>query len=307
MDRLQALRVFTRVARLGSFSAAARELGMSAAAVSRNVSRLESDLGTELLHRTTRSVSQTDAGRRCLERAEAIIADMDALDDVIRGEGQGPRGQLRVTAGVSISEKHLGAAFARFQHLHPDLQLEVILTDEVVDLVKMGIDLAVRTGRLEDSSLRARRISTVNTVLACSPDYADEHAIPSDPHDLLRHDLLLDTNLPRRWTLDGPDDERVALDVEGSFAVNSARVIRDACREGLGIALVPTFMCGDDLKSGRLVRVLPEWTGPAGAMFAVYPGGRHVRTAVRQLIDALVEDFGGAPRWDEGVGGRLAP
>lgn len=305
VDRLQALHVFTRVARLGSFSAAARELGISAAAVSRNVSSLEARLGVQLLRRTTRSLSRTEAGDRCLARAEALLDQLNALEDEVRGTEDALRGRLRITTGVAFCERHLGAALARFQSAHPELSLEIVLTDTALDLVEQGIDLAVRIGRLPDSSLKARRICAVHQVFVCSPGYADEHGVPETPADLGDHPLLVDTNTARPWVLAGPGGDICHHDPDACFSINSAPVVQDACHAGLGIGLVPTFVCGPALAAGTLRRVLPDWTSAELAMYAVFPARRHVSAPVRALIDFLLEAFGGPSAWDAGIPGTL--
>ncbi len=305
MDRLQALQVFVRVARLGSFSAAARELGMSAAAVSRNIAALEGDLGAQLLRRTTRSVSRTPAGDRCLRHAEALLDEHTVLVEAVRQDVDEARGHVRMTAGVSFTDEHLGRAMAGFLVDQPAVSVEILLTDEHIDLVRQGLDLAVRIGKLPDSSMRARRICPTLNVLCCSPGYADAHGLPTAPGGLSAHALLVDTNVARQWKLVGPDGESHDQDVAGRFAVNSPRITRDCCVDGLGIGMMPTFMCGPDIASGRLVRVLPDWTGPEMSMYAVFPSGRHVGAAVRSVIDFLVARFGGSPEWDAGVPGRL--
>ena len=282
------LRAFTRVARLGSFSAAARELRISATAVSRRVGTLEHRLGARLLHRTTRRVSLTPAGVEALERAERLLADLEELHDAVAGDGA-PRGHLRVTAGVSLGHAVLHEALPVFLAAHPEVTVELVLTDRHVDLVAERIDLAVRIGALADSNLVAQRLGAVAHVVCASPAWLTEHGAV-DVRALAHLPHVVDTNQPHVWRLTGPDGASIEVPAVGRYAVNSAHAARDACRAGVGLALLPGFVAAPDLRSGRLVDALPDWAGPELGLYAIVLERRWVSPAVRALV-AHVRDL----------------
>jgi DNA-binding transcriptional LysR family regulator len=281
------LRAFARVARLGSFAAAARELRMSTTAISRRVSNLEERLGARLLHRTTRQVSLTPAGAAALDRAERVLADLDELAEVVSGDDI-PRGHLRVTAGVSLGHAVLHEGLPAFLRAHPDVSVEVLLTDRHVDLVTERIDLAIRIGALSDSGLVARRLGTVGHVICAAPAWVAKHPTLA-PQGLASMPRIVDTNQPRVWRLSGPDGASLEVPADGRYAVNSAHAARDACRAGLGLAMLPDFVSRRDLEQGTLVDALPGWSGWELGLYAVVLERRWMSSAVR----ALVEHVGG--------------
>lgn len=284
------LRAFVRVARLGSFAAAARELRISTTAVSRRVATLEDQLGARLLNRTTRRVSLTDAGAVALDRAEQLLSDLGELRDVVAGDER-PSGHVRVTAGVSLGHALLHEGLPAFLAEQPDVRVTVVLTDRPVDLVADRIDLALRIGKLADSALIARRIGTVGHTVCASPRWLEEHG-PLEPRELKRYPRIVDTNQPRAWRLDGPEGERLEVGAAGRYAVNNAHAVRDACRLGVGLALLPDFVAKPALASGELVDALPGWSGPQLGLHAVVLERRWVSAAVRALVEhvrALVD------------------
>ncbi|MEM9873858.1 MAG: LysR family transcriptional regulator [Myxococcota bacterium] len=276
------LRAFSRVARRQSFAEAARELRMSTTAVSRRVAHLEQTLGVRLLHRTTRHVSLTTAGALALERAEQILADLDDLGDLMDGDER-PRGHVRMTAGVSFGHAVLHAGLPRFLHDHPEVSVELVLTDRPVDLVTERIDLAVRIGHLGDSSLVARRLGEVPHLVCAAPRWVEGEGLLSID-DLAGLPRIVDTNQPRVWRLQGPDDMARELSAEGRYAVNNAHAALDACRTGLGLALLPCFVADEALAHGEIVDVLPGWTGPRLGVHSVVLQRRWASTAVRRLV-----------------------
>lgn len=279
----QDLRAFARVARLGSFAAAARELRISTTAVSRRVASLEERLGARLLHRTTRSVSLTPAGTEALERAERLLDDLDELRDAVAGDGH-PRGHLRVTAGVSLGHAVLHEGLPDFLQSHPDVSVELVLTDRPLDLVAERIDLAVRIGTLTDSSLVARRLGLVAHRVCASPMWLEQHG-PVSSNVLHALPRIVDTNQPRAWPLRGPDGARLEVEASGRYRVNSAHAARDACRAGLGLAMLPGFVVDPFLARGDLVDALPGWTGPDLGLYAVVLERRWMSAAVRALVE----------------------
>jgi len=277
------LRAFTRVARLGGFAAAARELRLSTTAISRRVAALEERLGARLLHRTTRRVSLTPAGVEALERAERLLADLEELQGAVAGDGT-PRGHLRVTAGVSLGRAILDQGLPDFLCGHPGVSIEVVLTDRHVDLVADRIDLAVRVGTLADSALVATRLGSVDHVVCAAPAWLATRG-PLTVGGLADAPRIVDTNQPRVWRITGPDGASGEVDATGRYAVNSAHAARDACRAGLGLALLPDFVARGDLTTGRLVDALPGFSGPRVGIYAIVLERRWISPAVRALVD----------------------
>ena len=297
MDRLQAMKVFARVARLGGFSAAARELDLSTTAVSRHVSQLEEHLRVRLLQRTTRRLSLTDVGAAYLERCERILADLHELEDALCQGQQNPRGRLRITAGVSFAQEQLGAVMPTFVRRYPELEVELLLSDRHLDLIGEGLDLAVRIGRLPDSSLFARRLAPIRHAVCASPAYIAANGAVTAPGQLSRHTCIIDTNQPKTWWFQGPDGEQTVT-VTGRYRVNSAHGACDAVIAGLGLAYLPTFVAGPRIESGAIVPQLAGYRTTELAMYAVYPENRYLSAGVRAFIDLLVDHFGDEPPWD---------
>jgi DNA-binding transcriptional LysR family regulator len=290
VDRIAALDAFSRVARLGSFTAAARELRISTTAISRRVSDLEDHLGARLLERNTRRLSLTELGGSLLERCERILEDVAELESAARLDGEQVRGTLRVTAGVDFGRDHLADVIARFQAAHPALRIDLHLTDVFVDVVGEGFDVAVRMGPLRDSSLLARRLAASRLVLVASPGYLAAANAPQHPDELRDHSCILDTNGSARWTFEGPGG-RIGFTPDPRFAVNSPTVTRDRLLAGEGISVAPRFAVAADLREGRLVEVLPDYAMDALPLHAVFPPGRRLATRVRAFVDFLVEAF----------------
>lgn len=296
-DRLTDMRVFARVARLESFAAAARELRMSGTAVSRRVSELEEGLGVRLLQRTTRRLRLTEEGAAYLERCERILEEIEDLESSVSAQRASPRGRLRVAAGVSFAQEQLVPLLPDFLERHPDLTVDLEMSDRFIDLVAEGIDVAIRVGRLADSGLVARRLATSHAALCASPDYLARAGMPGTPEDLAHHAFVVDRNAPRTLELEGPGGLHRFVP-EGRLYVNSAHATRDAVRMGLGIGQIPTFVSGADLASGRLVPILPDYRTTEAPIHAVYPPNRHLSSRVRVWVDHLAAHFGDPPGWD---------
>lgn len=284
MDRLAADRMFAAVVEHGSFAGAAQRLGASSGQASKLVSRLEAELGVRLLHRTTRALSLTEAGRAYHDRLRPILDEWDAMDAEARDRGGSLRGTIRLTAPLGFGTLCLSALFARFALDHPGVGLEVELTDRLVPLVEEGFDLAVRIGRPADSSLVARKLGEARVVAVAAPGYLDGRGVPERPSDLVRHDCLIDTNRrePLRWQF---RDESVA--VAGRLRFNSPALCLSAAEAGLGVACMPQFIAAGSLAAGRVVEVLPDQVPDPFGIYAMTPSGRHLAARVRALIDAL--------------------
>jgi DNA-binding transcriptional LysR family regulator len=298
MDRLAALQAFVQVAETRSFSAAARRLRSSKSAVSRQVSSLEAELGARLLHRTTRALALTEAGRGYFERASRILADLDEADRSVGALQAAPRGRLRVNAPMSFGFLHLAPAIPDFLARYPDVELDMIMNDRFVDLIDEGFDVAVRIGHLEDSSLVARRLAPVRRVVCASPGYLAARGTPASPDELKAHECLCYSNVPREWRFATADGRPWSVEVRGRLSTNNGDGLRVAALKGMGIINQPTFIVGGDLQSGTLVSLLDVFVPQDIALNAVYPHSRHLSPKVRTFVDFLAERFGPRPYWD---------
>lgn len=301
MDRLSAIGAFVTVADLGSFSRAAERLNIAKSVVSRQVSALEAELGARLFHRTTRSLTLTEVGRSYLERTRQILADLEEANQAVSQLQSAPRGKLRVNAPMSFGFLHLAQALPDFMKLYPEVSVDLVMNDRFVDLVDEGFDIAVRIGALDDSSLIARKLAPVRRVICASPDYIAARGAPAHISDLKSHECLVYMSDHPEWRFENPNGKPFIVAVHGRLSVNNGDALRVAALQGLGIANLPTFLVGDDLRAGRLVAVLQEMTPLMLTLNAVYPPTRHITPKVRAFVDFLSERFGPLPYWDEGV------
>lgn len=299
MDKLDSLRAFVKVVELGSFSEAGRQLRLSRSAISKYVGELEESLGVQLLNRTTRHASPTEAGQTYFERAMTILADIDAADQAVAQAQSSPRGLLRVNAPMSFGTLQLGPAVADFMASCPELQIQLVLSDDQVDPMQGGFDVTLRIADLDSSSLIARKIVAIDRAVCASPDYLKQHGTPKLPEDLRKHALLTYGFLltGNQWKLTGKDGDHW-IQPSWTLCVNNAEVLRDAALKGRGIALLPTFIAGDALRAGTLQRVLRPYKAPPLTLYAIYPPTRHLAMKVRLFIDFLVARFSGTPSWD---------
>lgn len=289
MDKLTALNVFRQVAELKSFSAAARELDLSNAAISKNVRELEAELGVRLINRTTRRLHLTEAGALYLARANTILDDLREADAAVGELGTAPRGLIRVSAPMSLGIAKIAPAIADFLADYPEIRIELDLNDRYIDIVEGGFDIAIRGGaRLDDSSLVARKLSDLDRVVCASPDYIARHGVPATPAALCDHSCLVYTlsSAPHRWTF-LRKGARQTIDVSGPLRVNNSLAIAAAVRAGLGVGLLPTFATAQDLKEGALRQVLKSWNAEPAAIYAIYPRHREASPKLRLFIDAL--------------------
>lgn len=305
MDRLAELEAFAAVAEAGGFTAAARALGRTTSGVSKQVRALEERLGVRLLNRTTRRVSLTEIGSAFLERARGVLDDLDAAELAVGQLQEEPRGVLRVGAPMDFGRIALAGSLARFAVRHPELRLQVELADRLVDVVDEGYDVVVRIANLADSSLVARRLGPCRRVLCAAPSYLEARGRPERPAELREHSIVgYAYEQSQRWRFSSQDgEERVG--VEPRHRANNGELIRSLLLEGLGIALLPTFLVGDDLRAGRLEPVLPGLLDADTAIWAVTPHRKLLATKVRLLLEHLAESCGEHPPWDEGEGGLL--
>ena len=297
MTNLGDLEIFASVVTTGSMSLAGRALGFSPAVISKRIKRLEDRLGTRLLQRTTRQISLTEAGQGFYDRVLAILAGLEEAEAYIAGRSAQMQGTLKISAPTSFGRLHIAPHLKTFMAAHPDLVINLVLTDEFTDIVGGGFDLAIRIAELTDSSLVARRLALVRRVLCASPDYIATHGAPQDIDDLRRH-ICLPAHNNDPWRLDGPNGA-LTMRPEGMLITNSSEVIREAVIAGLGIALRSTWDIGPELRDGRLVRVLPDYEGSHSVtLSAVYPSRQFLPAKVRLFIDFLAELYGPVPYWE---------
>ena len=299
MDKLASIRAFTKVVERGSFASAGRDLRLSRSAVSKYVRELEEELGVQLLNRTTRSASPTENGQAYYQRSVAILAELEEADLAASRLQAEPRGILRVNAPMSFGTLHLSGAVIDFMAKHPELKIELILSDALVDPIEQGFDLTLRIAELGSSSLIARKIVPANRIICAAQSYLTRRGTPSHPRELRNHDCLAYGHLAtgNQWKLIGPDGDHW-IPVQGPLCTNNAEILKDAAVAGRGIALLPTFIAGPDLQQGKLVGILSDYRPPAVSIYAIYPPTRHLSVKVRLFIDFLVERFGDRPYWD---------
>jgi DNA-binding transcriptional LysR family regulator len=297
---LNELLVFAKVVQAGSFTVAARGLRMPKSTVSRKVSELEERVGAQLLQRTTRKLRLTDVGQAYYEHCARIVAEAEQAELAVTRMQAAPHGLLRVTAPLTFS--FLGPIVAEFLKRYPEVQLELVCTDRSVDLVEEGFDVAVRAGRLADSSLIARKLGDIARVVVATPEYLEQRGVPRSPKDLERHDCLvfgagMEGNV---WTLHS-GSRSVQVSVRARIVVNEPDMLRAVALGGAGVTLLPTFLNAADLNTGRLRRILPDWSSPGAPVHAVYAGSRHHSPKVMAFVDFLRE------RWPEHSPGTPAP
>jgi DNA-binding transcriptional LysR family regulator len=293
LDKVASLRAFVKVVETGSFAEAGRQLRLSRSAISKYVAELEQNLGVQLLNRTTRHASPNESGQLYFERALTVLSELDAADQAVAQAESTPRGLLRINAPMSFGTLRLGPAIAGFMEKYPEVRLQLVLSDELLDPVQDGFDVTLRIAELESSSLIARKITPIERAVCASPEYLARHGTPVHPRDLhdhvsLTYGYLLTGN---QWKLTGSDGDHW-IQPSWSLCVNNAEVLRDAAIRGRGIALIPNFIAGDALENGTLQAVLKDYQAPPLALYAIYPPTRHLSVKVRLLIDFLVERFG---------------
>ena len=300
MDRFEDLQAFVAVVEAKSFTAAAERLDAAKSVVSRRVSALERRLGVQLLHRTTRRLSLTDTGRSFYEESARILADLEEAESAAQQEHGELRGALRVALPLSFGVRHMCKPIAAFSKRHPDIRFDLNLNDRYVDLVEEGMDLGIRIGHLRDSSLIARKLFDMRSIVCASPGYLTSHGEPRTPVELGDHDCLVYSNLADAdtlsWKTANGRERSVALN--SIMRANSGDFLANAAAHGLGIVIQPTFLASESIRRGNLVPILNDIDWPTVPAHAVYPPTRHLSHRVRAFIDFLVERFAGTPPWD---------
>ncbi len=312
MDRFQSMRAFTRVVEKNGFAAAARDMGLSRSVVNKAVIQLENDLGTQLLVRSTRKVTPTETGLAFYDRARQILGDLDEAMQSVRELTERPTGNLRVNAPMSFGVRHLAGVVAQYMADNLDVHVELLLNDRFVDAIEEGFDVTLRIAEPNYvTSLITREIVPIRRVLCASPEYLKEHGDLASPRELKAHRCLQYgySGVASQWRLSGPGDPSGPSGPSGSggtkaYAINcvmwsnNGDVLKAAAQAGQGIALLPTFIVGDDLQSGTLRSVLTDHAPGDLVLSAVYPRHRHLSAKVQAFVAALEARYGGRPYWD---------
>jgi len=292
--------IFARVARTGNMSAAGREMGLSPAVVSKRISLLEERLGARLFQRTTRQLTLTETGEGYFRRVVDILSLIAEADDFVSRRNTNPRGILKITAPTSFSRFHLAPYLAPFLETYPEIHLDLHLTDNFVDIIREGFDLAIRIGELEDSSLVARKLSPDTRVIVGAPAYLEKHGTPKSLKELEDHNCLC-AGAQDIWSVDGPAGAQ-QVRVKGNIRSNSADLIREALIAGLGLGLRGTWEIGPEIRSGQLKVVLPQFRGSSKmAIYAVFPSRDFMPAKVDVLLEFLSQHFGPDPYWDRAL------
>jgi DNA-binding transcriptional LysR family regulator len=294
MDRIQGLKLFIRVVDLGSFSKAAAELGIGQPSATKQVAQLEAQLGSRLLHRSTHGVTPTEIGLLYYEKCKLIAHHVEEAESVAALMQSQVQGGLRISTSVAFGRRVLVPLVMRFMKLHPKLQVELSFEDRYVDLVEQGIDVAIRMGRLADSTLGARFLGINPWVVVASPDYLAARGVPRRPADLAQHDALVYSTVQgdARWLLSGADGRLIPTAVRGTLRSNNLSALLAAARSDMGLAALPWYVAHESVKSGAVQPVLTDWTLPSQEIHAVFPSPRQVPAKVSGFIAWLQEQLG---------------
>lgn len=301
MERISDISLFLRVVDLGSISAAARSENLSLAVASKRIQRLEESLGARLLNRTTRRLYPTPEGELLASQGRPLIEALNALGECLHTSRSEVTGTIRVTMSASFGRLFISPLLAEFQSLHPDVNFVAHLSDEVVDLVKGGYDLAIRIGNLKDSSLVARRIAPNRRVLVASPSYLARRGVPQHPADLATHDGLLMTDVDGKrdiWKLITPEEGIFRVKINSKIESNFGELLRDAAVYGRGISLQSVWHVADDLNAGRLQVILPDYPLQESHIHAVTPTRLMQTPRIKVFIDFLQEKFAESALWE---------
>ena len=287
MDRIDSIAGFIEIAECRSFSAAARRLGRSPAALTRMVADLEARLSVRLLNRTTRAVSLTEAGERFLAGARRLVADLDEIERAAAGEGQAARGALRITAPILFGRLHLLPIVSAFLAQFPDVSVTMILIDRPVDLVEEGLDLALRIGALPESSAIASRVGAVRQIVVAAPNYLVRHGAPRSPAELRDHAVVAFAGIAsaERWVFHDADGGETSVAIRPRLVVTTAEAALDAARAGHGLTRVLSYQAADDIARRKLRRVLADFEGSERPIHVLYPGGRYPPPKLRAFVD----------------------
>ncbi|WP_316203976.1 LysR family transcriptional regulator [Bradyrhizobium sp. SZCCHNS3051] len=284
MDRLQAMAAFVRVVETGSFSGAARQIGVGQPAISKTIAQLEDRLQVRLLVRSTHGLTPTDAGLRFYERAKTAIHEADEAELEARGAGAGLTGQLRVSAATTFARLLVVPRLPEFLARHPDLEIDIVLDDRVIDLVSEGVDVSLRMGQLSDSSAVARRLARGRRSVIATPAYLEQAGVPAVPAELASHEAIVYSQLENNWIF-RKDGTEASVAIRGRVRVSAAEGIRAAVLADMGLTVNSDWMFAPELESGAVVRVLKDWELPPVDLWAVFPTGRLASAKARAFAD----------------------
>ncbi|BAT19681.1 LysR family transcriptional regulator [Asaia bogorensis] len=284
MDRYQAMTTFVRVVETGSFSAAARQLHVGQPAVSKIVAQLEARLQVSLLIRSTHGLTPTEAGQAYYERARNALQEADEAELAARGAGSGLSGRLRVSAATTFARLHIIPRLPAFLDAHPQLDVDILLDDRMIDLVAEGVDISLRMGALADSSAVARKLATGKRSVLATPAYLARAGMPLVPADLADHNAIVYSQLPNVWSFHR-DGSAVSVSVAGRLRVSAAEGLRAAILADMGLTITSDWMFAPELESGAVTRLLPAWSLPDIDLWAVFPTGRMMTAKARQFAD----------------------
>ena len=302
MGQLEDISAFVRIVEAGSISRAAAQLGVAKSAISRRLAELEQRLGVQLLQRTTRQSSLTEAGRSYYRRALQILADVSELNAATSNTKEQLEGELKIAVPLTFGFQHLAPVIDAFAKAHPGLIFHLDFSDRQVDLVEEGFDLAIRIAALQDSTHIARRLAPVRLILCASPAYLEQYGAPEKPQDLKAHQALQYSYVVgSSWKLLAPDGRPVNAGIKVKLSANNGEFLRDVAVNGQGIARLPTFIVWREIENGELVRVMADYSIEPLNVYAIYPQTRHLSHRVRALIDFLVKRFEGVPYWDRSL------
>jgi len=300
MNRFENMDTFIRVVEAGSISGAADRLNVAKSAVSRRLKELEKHLGVELFHRTTRQMNLTDTGRAFYHQAVRILDDVLEAE-IATSQAHGTlKGSLKIALPSTFGLMHMGPIINDFIKEHPQIEFDLDFNDREVDLIQEGFDLAIRIANLPDSSLIARRIAPIKTVICASPDYLEQMGTPRSPEDLREHQCLVYSLLRdfEYWYLTDADSKEIKIKIHPYLKASTGEFLKDAAVKGQGIILVPTFIAYKEIENGSLIPLLKDYTSPQINAYAIYPQTRHLSQRVRAFVDLLVKRFEGTPYWD---------
>ena len=297
---LNEMAIFAHVVEAGSFTGAAKNLGLPKSTISRKITQLEERLGVRLIQRTTRSLSLTDTGSAYYNQCARILSEIEEANIAVTQMQSTPTGILRITAPVLFGSTVLATLVAEFIEQHPQLQVDLVLSDQKLDLIQDGIDIAFRVGQLEDSSLIGRYLGDVRGMLCASPEYLKGRSVPTHPDQLMDYDILA----PHQWIqwhMTGPKNEEINLNVnKPRVIVNDFASLYTLALAGAGIAPLPMMIAAPAIRSGNLVPILPEWPFDSAPIHALYPSNRHLSAKVRSFVDFIIESVRPNPPWEVG-------
>ena len=299
---LEAWAVFAKVAERGSFNRAAEALGLANTTVSKTITRLEQRMTTTLFHRTTRKLSLTETGRLSLERALRILADGEAIEANILEDAVVPRGIVRLACTTGFGVQSLSVVLPKFIQTYPEILVDLRLTEDEVDVVAEGYDLAIRIGQGVDSSLRTSRLFSFRRPIVAAPALVERWGVPLRPQDLTRFPAIIPTHVPwgNDWIFVKPGEEPVTVHANSAFRVNNAAAMVPAAVAGLGVTLLPEFFIWKELEEGALVELLPDWSAPPAPIHMVTPPAQARPARVRVLLEFLRDHFAAQP-WAKGI------